>query len=196
MERMRRLWRRREEEQTIWWGDGWAHKMDAAAKEGSWKAETELSLGPATHVNVPNAAHYKPDAPKWASRTTAQGSGHIQGCRPTCGSILTTLNYRSNLTEAGLLPCATFTCPHLSTVKEADTITLFSMLLFFPVMFYFIINLKKESNTIRNCSSKSPFLGQHRKQVIAFQLWKIHIHTRLQGLTGQIQNLAGGAGGA
>lgn len=42
------------------------------------------------------------------------------------------------------------------------------------VSLFFIINLKKESGTIRNCSSNSPIPeGQHRKQVIAFQLWKI-----------------------
>lgn len=56
----------REEGQTIWWGDGRAYKMDAAAKEGSEKAametRTEAEVKPrhARHCHIVVARH-QPD---------------------------------------------------------------------------------------------------------------------------------------
>lgn len=41
--------------------------------------------------------------------------------------------------------------------NEDDTISLFSMLIFFASLYSFYYKLKKESDTIRNCSSNSPF---------------------------------------
>lgn len=45
---------------------------------------------------------------------------------------------------------------HVRIVNEDDTISLFSMLIF-ANLFFFYYKLKKESDTIRNCSSNSPF---------------------------------------
>lgn len=43
-----------------------------------------------------------------------------------------------------------------ATNRKNDKVALVSMLLFFFASLVFIINLKKESDTIRNCSSNTP----------------------------------------
>lgn len=158
MERMRRLWRWREEGQTIWWGDGWAYKMDAAAKEGSWKAEMETWTGaeekpsrsPATHVNVTSHCTVRTKVSELPPSTGLPDGDEIQSNGPTCSANLTALNYWSNVTAVRLQRCATSTRSHLSTVKEADTITLFSMLLFFffasHVLFYYKLKKRIQYN--------------------------------------------------
>lgn len=118
-------------------------------------------------------------------------AGEQAGCSPFENSILA-LNYWSNITRICLPQSEQWAAPGLSRTNRGceptqrpqrrrthpRTLTHkwgrhnqlnFSMLLIFlPICFYY--KLKKESHTIRNCSSNSPFpRGQHRKQVIASQ---------------------------
>lgn len=63
--------------------------------------------------------------------------------------------------------------------NEDDSISLFSMLIFANL--FFITNLKKESDTIRNCSSNSPFpRGSTENRSLHFSSERFIIH--LQGV--------------
>lgn len=164
-----------------WMGGGrWMQLPRQGAGRLRWRRAREPRRSPAMHVNVtslhawsPRPEHERAQAEQEAPRTVMKsGVTPIQTDPASIPQLpfedlIRALNYWPNITRVCFPAMST---SHTFSQPGRHNYFIFHASFFFlPVMFSFIINLKKESNTIRNCSSNSPFLGQHRKQVIAFQ---------------------------